>query len=259
LIHSVIRIEHSPLLQTRREEKDLSEFEHQTLTSAVVRKIQGLILNGEFPPGSTLPEIPLSQRFETSRGTVREALRVLADLGLVEIRPHRGADVAQLSPQRAREIYSLRSMLESFAIKLALTEGRIHDREEAIIKQAFDRMQVCALTGEVFALIEADMDFHWAICSPCGHEILLDCLRGLQIRTRQFMFYTKFLDADVESEVKAHTPLLRAILSGEADRAEVAVREHITSAGERLLVRFAEKRHLALVKAVPAVGVRRLG
>jgi DNA-binding GntR family transcriptional regulator len=237
----------------------LSEYEHQTLTSAVVRRIQGLILNGEFPPGSTLPEIPLSQRFETSRGTVREALRVLADLGLVEIRPHRGADVAQLSPQRAREIYSLRSVLESFAVKLALTEGRIHNREEAMIKQAFERMQVCALTGEVFALIEADMDFHWAICSPCGHEILLDSLRGLQIRTRQFMFYTKFLDADVESEVKAHTPLLRAVLSGEADRAEVAVREHITSAGERLLVRFAEKRHLAFVESAHTAGLRRPG
>jgi DNA-binding GntR family transcriptional regulator len=218
-----------------------------------------LILTGEFPPGSTLPEIPLSQRFDTSRGTVREALRVLADLGLVEIRPHRGADVAQLSPQRVREIYSLRSVLESFAVKLALTEGRIHAREEASIKGAFDRMQLCALTGDVFALIEADMAFHWAICSPCGHEILLDSLRGLQIRTRQFIFYTKFLDADVESEVKAHTPLLRAILSGEADRAEVAIREHITSAGERLLIRFAEKRDLALGGSIWTAGVQRSG
>jgi len=234
----------------------LSETEHRTLTSTVVRKIQGLILNGEFPPGSTLPEIPLSQRFDTSRGTVREALRALADLGLVEIRPHRGADVAQLSPQRAREIYSLRAVLESFAAKLALTEGRIHAHEEAMIKQAFDRMQLCALTGDVFALIEADMEFHWAICAPCGHEILLDCLRGLQIRTRQFIFYTKFLEADVESEVKAHTPLLRAILSGEADRAESAVREHITSAGERLLVRFAETRHATSGESPQTAGAR---
>ncbi len=58
--------------------------QNQTLASSVVRRIQGLILKGEFPPGSTLPEIPLSNRFETSRGTIREALRALADLGLVE-------------------------------------------------------------------------------------------------------------------------------------------------------------------------------
>jgi DNA-binding GntR family transcriptional regulator len=238
------------------EERNLSDIsQDKTLTSAVVRKIQGLILNGEFPPGSTLPEIPLSHRFDTSRGTIREALRVLADLGLVEIHPHRSADVALLSPQRAREIFSLRCVLEAFAVKLALTEGRMHDAEIAVITQAFDRMRHCAFAGDVFALIEADMNFHWALCSPCGHEILLDHLRGLQMRTRQFIFYTKFLDSDVESEVNAHTPLLRAVLSGEADRAEAAVRDHITSAGERLLIRLSQEQ--LLMKAKPTQSIER--
>jgi len=231
----------------------LSDIVHnQTLASSVVRRIQGLILKGEFPPGSTLPEIPLSNRFETSRGTIREALRVLADLGLVEIHPHRGAEVAQLTPQRAREIFSLRCVLEAFAVKLALIEGRLHRAETVAIEEAFERMQQCGQSGDVFAVIEADMNFHWAICSPCGHEILLDRLRGLQMRTRQFIFYTKFMDADVESEVKAHTPLLRAVLSGEADRAEAAVREHITSAGERLLVRFSQEQHLTKARMDPS-------
>src|SRR5262249_44963944 len=85
-----------------------------TLTSAVVRHIQELMLRGEFPPGSALPEIPLARRLDTSRGTVREALRELAELGLVELQARRGAVVAQLSPQRAREIFSLRALLESF-------------------------------------------------------------------------------------------------------------------------------------------------
>jgi DNA-binding GntR family transcriptional regulator len=226
----------------------------ETLRSAVVRQLQALILNGEFPPGSNLPEIPLSRRFDTSRGTIREALRGLADSGLVDIHPNRGAEVAQLSPQRAREIFSLRSVLESFAVRLALTEGRMHETEIAAISEAFERMQSCALAGDEFAVIEADMQFHWAICSPCRHEILLDTLRGLQARTRQFIFYTKFLGSDVESEVKAHAPLLRAVLSGEADRAEAAVRDHITGAGERLLVRFSEVRSVAKTKAARPVG-----
>jgi DNA-binding GntR family transcriptional regulator len=211
-----------------------------TLTSAVVKHIQDLILRGDFPPGSALPEIPLAQRLETSRGTVREALRALADLGLVELHARRGAIVPQLSPQRAREIFSLRALLEPFAAKLALTEGHIREPELRRINDAFEWMRKCGEDGRIAALVEADMAFHWAICSPCGHELLLEQLRSLQVRTRQFIFHTKFYDSDVESEVEAHAPLLRAIVSGEADRVEAAVRDHITKAGERLLVRMLE-------------------
>lgn len=212
-----------------------------TLTSAVVRHIQELILRGEFPPGSALPEIPLARRLDTSRGTVREALRELAELGLVELLARRGAVVAQLSPRRAREIFSLRALLESFAVRLAITEGRIGTAEIGRIEAAFETMKRCAEGGDTAALIEADMAFHWAICAPCGHELLLEQLRGLQVRTRQFIFHTKFYESDVESEVAAHTPLLRATLSGEAHRAETAVRDHIINTGERLLVRLFER------------------
>ncbi len=186
-----------------------------TLTAAVVKHIQDLILRGEFSPGSALPEIPLARRLDTSRGTVREALRELADLGLVELHARRGAVVAQLSPQRAREIFSLRALLESFAVRLALTEGRIGAAERCRIEAAF--------------------------AAPCGHELLLEQLRGLQVRTRQCIYHTKFYESDVESEVASHTPLLRAIQSGEADRAEAAMRDHIATAGERLLVRLLER------------------
>ena len=212
-----------------------------TLTAAVVRHIQELILRGEFPPGSALPEIPLARRLDTSRGTVREALRELAELGLVDLLARRGAAVAQLSPQRAREIFSLRALLESFAVRLALTEGRIGPAETGRIEAAFATMQRCAESGDTAGLIDADMAFHWAICVPCGHELLLEQLRGLQVRTRQCIFYTKFYESDVESEVAAHTPLLRAVLSGEADRAETAMRDHIAMAGERLLIRLYER------------------
>jgi DNA-binding GntR family transcriptional regulator len=146
--------------------------------------------------------------------------------------------VPQLSPRRAREIFSLRAVLESFAVKLALREGRIHDLERDRIQRAFDHMRRCLNADEAAALVEADMAFHWAICSPCGHSLLLDHLHRLQIGTRQFIVCTKFYDSDAESEVESHAPLLRAVLQNEADRAELAMREHITTAGERLLLKM---------------------
>ena len=79
-------------------------------------------LRGEFPPASALGEVSLASRFKASRGTVREALRVLSKQGLVEMQSRRGGAVPPRSPERAREIFSLRAVLESFAVKLALTE-----------------------------------------------------------------------------------------------------------------------------------------
>jgi DNA-binding GntR family transcriptional regulator len=211
------------------------------LSSAVVRHIQEAILRGDYSPGSSLPEIPLARKLDTSRGTIREALRALADLGLIELHPHRGAVVSVISPQRIREIFSLRALLEAFAVKLAVTEGRMGGTARQRIEQAFDHMHHCADKGDVAALIEADMALHWAMCTPCEHEILLEHLRGLQVRTRQAIFYTKFYDSDAENEVEAHTPLLRAVLSGEADRAEAAMRTHILGAGERLVMKMAAR------------------
>lgn len=214
-------------------DKDLSP-----LASKVVRQVQQLILGGEFPPGSTLPEVPLAKRFEVSRGTMREALRDLQELGLIELHMNRGAVVAELSPQRAWEIFSLRAVLEPFAVRLALTSGRMRNGDREAIRAAFRRIEASVLSGDQYAIIEADMEFHGSICAPCRHEILLNHLRSLQVQMRQFMFYTKILDSDLESEVNSHRPVLAAALSGDADRAEAALHRHITAAGEQLLIRM---------------------
>lgn len=216
----------------------LSDNDLSPLASKVVRQVQHLILGGEFPPGSTLPEVPLAKRFEVSRGTMREALRDLQELGLIELHMNRGAVVAELSPQRAWEIFSLRAVLEPFAVRLALTAGRMRNGDREAIGVAFRRIEVSALSGDQYALIEADMGFHWSICAPCQHETLLNHLRSLQVQMRQFMFYTKILDSDLESEVNSHRPVLAAVLSGDADRAEAALHRHITVAGEQLLIRM---------------------
>jgi len=216
----------------------LKETVSPTVLSAVAASLEEAIVRGDFPPGSALREVHLAGRFNTSRGTIREAVRVLSEHGLVEVLSRRGAVVPQLSPRRAREIFSLRAVLESFAVKLALREGRIHDLERDRIQRAFDHMRRCLNADEAAALVEADMAFHWAICSPCGHNLLLDYLHRLQIGTRQFIVCTKFYDSDAESEVESHAPLLRAVLQNEADRAELAMREHIMTAGERLLLKM---------------------
>jgi DNA-binding GntR family transcriptional regulator len=228
------------MLNERREDQAAFSVP-ETLSSAVVGYIRDAILRGIYPPGSPLPEIPLSKQVGASRTIIREALRSLSEAGLVTIHPRRGAFVGSMSPRRARELFTLRAVLEAFAVRLALTEGRIRQDELARIEAAFEQLRHSRESGDAYAMIEADMGFHWAACSPCRHEMLLDQLQGLQTQTRQFIFYTKFYASDAEGEVEAHMPILVAIRNSAPERAEAAMREHIISAGERLLVSMLEQ------------------
>lgn len=212
-----------------------------TLVTAVVGHLRDAILRGVYPPGAALHEIPLARQVSASRTTVRDALRTLSEIGLVTIHARRGAVVASMSPQRAREIFTLRAVLEAFAVRIALTEGKIRSRELAEIETAFEQLQRSMESGDTYGMIEADMGFHWEVCRPCGHEILLEQLRGLQTQTRQFIFFTKFYASDAEGEVEAHMPILMAIRASASERAAEAMRDHINSAGERLLVSMLEQ------------------
>jgi len=208
-----------------------------TLVAKIAKKLRTEILGGAFMPGAALREMPLAEKYGTSRQTMREALRTLADQGLVELHPRRGAVLPKLTAARSREIYTLRAILEPFALRTAMIEGRIKEMERLAIFGAYEHMRICAESGSTADLIEADMAFHWALCQPCGHQILLDSLERLQAATQLSMLHMKVYGSDAEGEVESHAPILHAVNSRDADGAARAMREHITRNGERLLMK----------------------
>ena len=187
-----------------------------------------------------MPEVPIAKQFNASRTVVREALRSLSEMGLVTLHPHRRATVTSVTPKGVRELFGLRAVLEGFAVRLCMTEGRYGRTEIAEIERRFETMRRMVEKGDEFSVVEADMDFHWAICAPCGHELLLDQLRSLQTRSRVCIFMTKVYGSDIDSEVEAHAPILAAIRAAHTKGVEDAVQSHITTAGERLLIRMME-------------------
>lgn len=210
-----------------------------TLTSAVIDYIREAVLRGEFAPGQQLRELPLSRALSTSRGTVREALRVVHEDGLVKIVPHHGAVVTELSARRVREIFELRTLLECHAVERALSGGYVDDAAIAAMRAAFERLCEAADGSDPYAVIEADMDFHRRVAMGSHQELLLEHLAALRLQTRQAIAYTKIYDSDLEGEAESHRPILDAVIAGDPARASAAVRLHITVAAERLLARMA--------------------
>jgi DNA-binding GntR family transcriptional regulator len=210
------------------------------LTSAVVAYIRDAVVRGEFEPDQPLPEVRLAQELETARVTVRVALRALADLGLVEIVPHKGAFVSSLTPRKAWEIFSLRAILESYAARLALEQGPLPKEALRELNVKLRRISDTADQDDPSDLIEAITAFHLWIAQRSGHELLVAQLENLQPQIRRLIFFTKLFQSDPMSEVESHQQVLDALRTGDGALAERVIFEHHKASGERLVQRMTD-------------------
>jgi len=211
----------------------------ETLTTAVATYIRDAIVHGEFAPGSRLPEVALAAQLETSRGTVREALRTLADGGLIQVIPRRGVFVSQLSVRATWEITSLRALLEPYASRLALEASGSDPTIQREVGAAFDVLQVAVQTGDPLTVADADIAFHRAVFARCGHEMLLSQLATLQALSRRIVLTNQISSADAPTLIAQHAPIAEAVELRDPELLEAAVRTHVIEAGELLMTRMA--------------------
>ena len=210
----------------------------ETLTTAVATYIRDAIVHGELAPGQRLPEVALAAQLETSRGTVREALRTLADSGLVLVMPRRGAFVSQLSVRAAWEITSMRALLEPYAARLALEAAGSDPGMRTDVQAAFDVLKVAVTSGDPVVVADADVAFHRAVFARCGHEMLLSQLETLQALSRRIVLTNQISSADAPTLIAQHAPIAEAVELRDPELLEAAVRTHVIEGGELLMTRM---------------------
>jgi DNA-binding GntR family transcriptional regulator len=199
--------------------------------------VRDAVIAGRLAPGQQLSEASLAQTLGTSRGTVREAMRVLANLGLVSRAAHRGPVVTMLTEARAREIYTMRDLLESYAARLAAQEGRIGPQELAMLEERLQALADASHAGDVRAMVEADVQFHEALSALSGHELLLEHLAVIYTHARRMLFFSDFYGPDYGPDfnavVERHRRLLEVVRAGNPDDIARAVSDHITEGGHK--------------------------
>jgi DNA-binding GntR family transcriptional regulator len=213
----------------------------ETLTAAVAKHIRDAIVRGDYAPGAALPEIRLADQLGTSRGTVREALRALEDLGLVDIVPHKGSFVSRVTKRRARELYALRTVLEAYAVRLAVERDAFESEGRVALEARLIDLEHAAASGDALPMIEAERALHREIWSRCDNELLLELLSNLQIQTRRLLIYNKIFRADPADEIQMHRDLVAGIVSGDPDQAEAVVRRHIRASADLVLAKMPEE------------------
>lgn len=216
------------------------------------------ILAGEFPPGSRIVETRVARHLGVSQGPVREALRDLEALGVIDTTPYQGARVRQ--PQKAEllEAYDVRAVLESFGARLAIP--RLSDADLLELDGYVASMQAAAQAGDEDEQSRADVAFHSRILAITGNGMLQRLWRYLEPVSRTHITYIlPGVDADMISGL--HLPITEALRARDPALAEHAIHEHFRIVGSLFDTLFVEPSAArpATRAITPAVVEDRLG
>ncbi|MEV4534400.1 GntR family transcriptional regulator [Asanoa sp. NPDC049518] len=193
-----------------------------TLSESIRDGLVELIVSGELKAGERLIETRIAADFGTSQAPVREALRELEGLGLVESRPRRGRHVLPFVEQTIREAYVVRAALEEAATRLAMLNDRLPlDKMRGDVAD----MYRCAEADDVRAMGLASARFHRRVVLAGSNFLLERAWEGLQIeaRTAIALVVTRPRLSHVADE---HAELLRVLEAGDVEAACLHTRAH---------------------------------
>jgi DNA-binding GntR family transcriptional regulator len=202
-------------------------LESSSLVELTLRRLRHEILSGSLAPGERLVEEHLTQRFGTSRAPLREALRQLAEQGLIEHLPRRGVRVAELSAADSDELFALRNVLERHAVETAF--ARPGAASLAGLTAAWQRMAEAARTGDAYTQNNAHQRFHVEVVALAGQRHLTMAFEPVILKLQLLMATNLRLEAehrDAAEGVERHRRLLDALASGDPAAALGALASH---------------------------------
>jgi DNA-binding GntR family transcriptional regulator len=187
------------------------------------------IATGALPPGARLDEAGLAARLGASRTPVREALRLLAASGLVEVRTRRGAVVVSPGAERLYEMFEVMAELEAMCGRLAAR--RLDGAGLAALLAAHEACR--SALGDTDAYYAANETFHQAIYAACGSGFLAEQALALQKRLRPYRRLQLRVGARASRSFAEHGEVVAAIAAGDGQAAAEALRRHVVVQGER--------------------------
>ncbi|TVR98390.1 MAG: GntR family transcriptional regulator [Trueperaceae bacterium] len=220
----------SRAMDERKPHTNLVGVDTRPLRQQIADALQGAILGGEMKPGEALVETEIASRLGVSRAPVREALQLLANSGLVETVPYRGTTVRALTASDVEEVYSMRTVLETFALRRAMARGALSLAAE--LRSICDAMEGYAGTGDWSSVSAADERFHHAVIARADHRLLDHVWSELNVRVRQIMALRNLQNDDSMTIVYNHLPILDAIEVGDVDMAVRRLANHIATAAD---------------------------
>ena len=205
------------------------------LADQVKDRILEGILSGYYPPDARIIETQVARELGTSQAPVREALRGLEALGVVEITPFRGARVRRPTRREILEAYTVRSTLEALAARSAVP--RMTDADIADLACHLDAMRTAARRDDGHAVAEADARFHGRIVELADNGTLERVWRTLEPFSRTYITLV-VPGADPTWSADLHAPILAAIERRDVEAVVESLQRHFEEVSDNMARRW---------------------
>lgn len=207
------------------------------LADQVKERLLESILDGTYPPDARIVETAIAKELGTSQAPVREALRGLEALGIVEITPFRGARVRRLDPEELLGAYVVRSAIEVLGARLSVPT--MTDEDIAEIRSIGEDLQAAAKSGDRRAVAMFDASLHERIIDLSGNQTLLRVWRSLEPLSRTYITLAG-PGGDPQWSADLHNPILESISRRDTEAVVRAIESHFDEVRVWLADRLAE-------------------
>jgi DNA-binding GntR family transcriptional regulator len=193
--------------------------------------IEEMIAVGKLLPGAHLDETLLANEYKVSRTPIREALIQLASMGVVVMRPRRGAIVADIGPQQLVEMFEVMAELEAMCGRLAAR--RMTAEDQASLLAAHESCHAAWVAGDADDYYYKNEQFHDAIYAGSHNTFLAEQARALHRRLRPYRRLQLRVRNRLPNSYAEHDSVVKALLAGDDDLAADLLRQHVIVQGER--------------------------
>ena len=195
----------------------------------VADALRTAIVDGTLAPGTPLRQDAIARHFSVSAIPVREALRQLESEGWAKVEMNKGATVAPLSADEAREIYEIRAALESLAIGLAIPA-----HTPASLRSAAELCKAAAAETDPSRYVARNEAFHLSLYEPAARPQLFEMIKTLHGRGERYLRLKFGLPSYKGESDREHAALLKAVRRREIALAQSLVTEHLLGTGDLL-------------------------
>jgi DNA-binding GntR family transcriptional regulator len=202
--------------------------DRRSLPDQIAELLMERVVSGHYQPGDRIVELQLARELGVSQTSVREALRQLQAVGLVEAHAHRGVTVSEVAPADLDVLVPVRAALEGTAARLA---ARKLDGNVRALEAELDAMRRSAADGNADEHYRHSFAFHALIAEASGNRYLRWLWDSLSFQTR-IQYYANSRQqppSDLRRNAEHHVPILDALASGDAEAAERLMYEHVLS------------------------------
>ncbi len=210
----------------------VAPIERPTLHNVVVTRVRDMIIEGLLPAGTRIHEGQLGLQLGVSRTPLREALKVLASEGLVELVPSRGALVRELTAKDVQDMLAVLISLEEMAGPLACQQAT--DEQIAGVRTLHDEMLDFYQTGNRLEYFKRNQQIHTQLITLTGNESLSMAHEMVQSRMRRIRYLGDKNETSWKEAVADHEEIIAALEARDGKRLARAMTQHLQQTWERV-------------------------